>query len=289
MAYEKTLITENATVTPTNITPTMREEKIVEYKPRVPRETTPNVTATAQTVAADTGGQTTTNGEAEQPIDAGKSEDAIKLSPQMAALARKEQRFREQVAAHKQKELELENERKELAELKALKSKLAAKDFSDIEKHVPYDAYTNYLLSKTEGQTAEQQAIKELQAKVSSVETKFAETVTKQFEAAVNERRRAVGALIELPEYAAIKKAGASEAVVQHMLDTWEHDNVDLTPEQAAKEVAAELIERAKKWQGLLEEKKQETKVDDSSQDTRELPPLNPAIKTLTNNMAATG
>jgi len=79
------------------------------------------------------------------------------------------------------------------------------------------------------------------------------------------------------------------EAVVQHILDTWEHDNIDLTPEQAAKEVEELLIERANeeyaKLSGLSKIKSKSAVVDEKKQ----LPPLKQGIKTLTNNMTATG
>ena len=281
MAYERVAITDTPTPSPASAIPTMREERVVEYKsqrhaPIAPPSAPPPTPS----------GQPNINSEAETAEGLAKPAESVTLSPQMAALARREQRFRANEQAFKAKEAALEAERKEIEDLRALKAKLAAKDYSGLENLVPYDDYTNYLIEKTEAQSPEQQAIRALQEKVAGVETRFQETVSKQFEAAVNERKRVVSELVESkPEFAVIKKLKATDAVVQHILDTWEHDNVDLSPEDAAKEVAKELLDRADRWKSVLEEPNATSPADTM----KELPPLKSGIKTLTNNMAATG
>ncbi len=275
MAYDKSAITDTSSAVPSQPVPIMREEREVDpyrvAKPRVPSPLSgqPDINETKQT-----------------PEVPAVKEETLTLSPQMAALARKEQKFRQQELELKKERDALAAERAEIAELKALRTKLAAKDFSDLEKQIPYDEYTQYLLNKESNLTPEQKAIKELSDKVNGVETAHKEDVTKRFEAAVNERRKAVKTLIESnPEYSSIKEMKAEEAVVQHILDTWEHDEVDLSPEEAAKEVEEILVERANKWSSLSKLKKQ---LDpNEATDKKNLPPLKAPIKTITNNMAA--
>lgn len=240
-------------------------------KPIVSHETKPEVEVSGQPAISAEKVPT------EVPV---KTEETVTLSPQVAALARKEQEYRRKEAA-------LSAERAEIAELKALKAKLANKDFSGIEDLVKYDDYTQYLIDKQEATTPEQQAVKKLATEVENLKKSQADDVSKRFEAAVQERRRAVTSLVETNEdYSSIKELKMQEAVVQHILDTWENDQIDLSPEEAAKEVEAELIERANKLSALSKLKPKAPAIEDPK---NTLPPLKPQLKTLTNNMAATG
>lgn len=211
--------------------------------------------------------------------------ESVTLSPAAAALARKESKFRQQQQELKIQEAQLEADRKELADLKALKAKIAAKDYSGIENLVDYNDYTNYLIEKETSSTPEQQELKKLAAKLDGMEKAQQTDISKRFEAAVNERRNAVKALVGSDDtYSTIKGMKAEETVVQHILDTWEHDSIDLTVEQASKEVEDLLQEKASRWASFSKEKTQ------ASQEKKELPPLKSGVmKTLTNNMAPTG
>lgn len=283
MAYELSPIVEgtNPVATPTSM-PQMREEREVDpYKAARLKATIP--------VNPPVSGQKIINSET-KPVGSEEpgapAAESVQLSPQVAALARKEQKFRSAEQEFKAKEKALEAERAEIAELKVLKAKLQAKDFSGIENLVGYDDYTKYLIEKTESLTPEQQALKALAQKVEGVEKAHNEDISKRFEAAVNDRRKAVTALVETDAaYSSIKELKLQETVVQHILDTWENDGIDLSPEEAAKEVEAELVERAGRWSALSKLKPKEP----SEESKNELPPLKPVIKTLTNNMAATG
>ncbi len=113
------------------------------------------------------------------------------------------------------------------------------------------------------------------------------EDVTKRFEAAVNERRLAVKALVETdPEFMGISELKAQEHVIQHILDTWEQDDIDLEPKQAALEVEKVIRERAAKGAAL------HAKLTGGTVGTlekKQLPELKPGLKTLTNQMIANG
>lgn len=212
--------------------------------------------------------------------------ESVRLSPAAAALARKEQAFRQQQQELKAKEAALEAERAEIAELKAIKAKLASGDYSAAESLVPYDRYTNYLIEKDAGLSPEQQEFKKLQSEIEAVKKAQQDDVSKRFDAAVNERRKAVTELVEANEsFSSIKELKVQDAVVHHILDTWEYDNDDLSVEQAAKEVEDYLIERGRKWASLSKLKPKQ----DPADERHELPPLKTGVKTLTNNMSATG
>lgn len=280
MSYEKSLISESTSALPQSNPLIMREDREIDpYRASK---------AHSKTMEAAESGQTTVNESEIKPVETtDKPPEAVTLSPQMAVLARKEQQFRRSQQELRAKEQALEAERAEIADLKALKAKLASKDYSGIEDLVKYDDYTNYLIEKESNLSPEQQALKKLEAKLETLESSQKEDVTKRFEAAVSERRKAVTQLVETSEeFSAIKELKMQEAVVQHILDTWEHDNVDLSPEEAAKEVEQELIDRAGKWSALT---KLKPKAEPLLDEKKQLPPLKPGIKTLTNNMAATG
>jgi len=213
-------------------------------------------------------------------------EETVRLSPQMAALAKREQKFRQQQAQLEQERKTLASEREEIAQLKAMKAKLAAKDYSALDDMINYDEYSQYQVNKLNEADPVQDEIKRLNSKISEIEKSTQDNVTKQFEAAVSERRIATKELVDTTDqFPRIKKAKAHEAVVQHILDTWEHDSEELSIEQAAKEVEEILVEKAKQWAKLLEDEKV---VEAEPTETKKpLPTLKPSLKTLTNNVTS--
>lgn len=280
MSYEKSAITESPSAIPSAAPLIMREEREVDPYRRTSGGGRNQIAATGQpNISSD-------KVSPEEPKDV--PAETVTLSPQMAALARKEQKFRREQQELRTREAQLQAERKEIDELKALKAKLQNKDYSGIEDLVKYEDYTNYLIEKESSLSPEQVELKRLQAKVDGVEKAQKDDVTKRFEAAVSERRKAVTSLVESnEEFSSIKELKMEEAVVQHILDTWENDNIDLSPEDAAREVEQELIERANKWTALSKLKAKSAAPE--AEEKKQLPPLKPGIKTLTNNMSATG
>lgn len=280
MAYELATIAEP---TPTNAPQqtVMREDKeIAIYSDATDRYAKALAKATgkaSQPVIADSAAAV-----AEPAAPSGGS---LPLSPQLAALARKEQKFRQEQQAFKAKAAALETERQEIADLKALKAKLAAGDYSEAEKFIDYEKFTQAKL----GKDPKSEELEALRSDIAKLKADQEKDVEDRFKSAVNQRRVAVKELVaKSDEFKAIKAKKAEEAVVQHILDTWENEEVDLSPEEAAKEIETELRSRAKEWAALVGEEKKETQVEVAA-DKKELPPLKPAMKTLTNNMAATG
>lgn len=281
MSYEVEAVAPTITPTDASIatSPVMREERVVEpYRQRVIKA--PTALESGQSTIHETSVTAPAAGTLPKP-----PEGTVTLSPQMAALARKEQAFRRQQQEFKAQLAQAQAQQTELAQLRAMKSKLESKDFSEIENLVPYNDYATWLIEKGTQVTPEQQALKKIESRLDEVDQRQKTDVEKRFEAAVADRRNAVKELVGLkPDFSSIKELKQEEAVVQHILDTWEHDEIELTVEQAAQEVEQALVEQGSKWSFL-------TKLKTASPlaDKRELPPLKPGARTLTNEMTIQG
>ncbi len=219
------------------------------------------------------------------PVEPKASEETVKLSTEMAAKAKREAQYRQQQQLLQKERAALAAEKEELTQLRAMNQKLAAKDYSGLEGLVDYNEYSQYQVNKLNSTDPTQEELKTLKGEIQDLKKTTEENLTKQFEAAVNERRIAAKQLVSTnPEFAKVKKAKAEEAVVQHILDTWEHDSEELSVEQAAKEVQEILMENARKWAALLEDEKEAAVVEEQK---KALPPLKPGIRTLTNQVTA--
>lgn len=280
MAFEREAIASPAPA-PTQPQAEMRQERVVDP---YARRMAPKIGQPDNNNSGTPNGLNPKATNAEPEVAAEKS---VSLSPAAAALARTEQRLRQDQAALKAREAALEKEKSEISEMRSLREKLAAKDYSAIEGMVPYDEYTNYQVNKLNSMSPEAQALNELKADLEGLKKSQQDDVTKRFEAVVTDRRNAVTKLVESDsQYPGIKHFNAQEHVVQHILDTWEHDQVELTPEQAAREVEELIKEREAKY---LEVHKLRNPAAEPVSDKRELPPLKQSVNTLTNNMSATG
>jgi hypothetical protein len=211
----------------------------------------------------------------------------VTLSPQLTALARREQKFRQQEQAFKAEKAKVEAEKSELAELRDLKTKLAAKDYSALEQAgMTYEDYVQYKLNQGEEATPENKAIKKLETEVSNLRTAQEEAETKQYEATVNQYRRDIKSLVAKdPRFESIKETGADEHVLTHIIDTFEQDGEVLTVEDAAAEVEEAILEEAMRMSGL---KKVQARLKPVEEKKVLPPPQKPGIRTLTQQMAPT-
>lgn len=278
MSYTKEAIADTTSAIPSQVPVTMREP--IEVSPYQSRAKPDSTSKVGQEIKDD-------KTKAEEPS---QTADSVTLSPQVAALARKEQKFRQEQEKLKLERDALAAEKAELAQLKELKSKLAAEDYSALEGSVDYEKYTQYLLNKQAATTPEQEALKKLSDEVTGMKKASEEQLTKQFEAAVNDRKLAAIKLIEtdpaLNEFnskimKAMPTVKLSEVVVQHILDTWEHDSEELSVEQASKEVQEEITKKANAWASLIES------TTPPAEEKKQLPPLKQGLKTITNQVTA--
>ena len=147
--------------------------------------------------------------------------------------------YRQDQLRLKEKEAALEARGQlKLPKLEAMEANLAKKDYSDLEGVVNYDEYTQHLLNKQTSQDPQTAALKKLEAEIESVKKSQEDNISKQFEAAVNERKTAAAKLIETdPDLSSFKgrvekampELKLPDVVTQHILDTWEHDSEELS------------------------------------------------------------
>ena len=209
--------------------------------------------------------------------------ESVKLSPQLSALARKEQAYRQREQALKEREKSLESRLAEADQYSQLKSKIGSKDFSVAEElGLSYEEYTKYLLDKQAGEDPQTQAFKKLEEEIQALKKGQEEQAAKEYEDTVAEYKSEIAKLVESdPQFAKIKKAGKQDAVMQLILDSWEEDNEEVSIEQAAKDVESYLGEEAKKWASLVD---QEVRVE-----TAQAPLPRLGAKTLTQQMQPAG
>lgn len=224
------------------------------------------------------------------PEESAGTEESVNLSPQVSALARKEQAFREREARLKQREQDLEADLKSAQEYKELKTKLGQKDFSKAEElGLNYDEYVQYKLEKVTDEDPNVQAIKGLEKKLTDLEKKQEEEANQEFEATVSAYKTEIFKSVENdPQFATVKKFEmmgsegktftGKDVALRLILDAWENDGEELSVEQALTETKTFISEFAKKMAGLIDEPK-------PVEDAKKLPPPKPGVKTLTNQM----
>ncbi len=211
-------------------------------------------------------------------------EESVKLAPQLSALARKEQAFRQRELVLKQREQDLEAKLANAEKFENLQTKIGAKDFSSAEElGLSYEEYTNYLLNKQAGEDPETQKFKALEEKIQALEKGREESATREYEETVAEYRTEITTMVASnPEFSSIKELGREDAVLQLILDSWEEDGEELTIDQACKDIENFIVEQGKQFTSL-------TKFKPAEVDERKLPPPKTGPRTLTNNMQPSG
>lgn len=225
------------------------------------------------TPAAPIGDQPPTSGST--PVaESTPAAESVRLSPQLSALARKEQAFRQREQALKDREKTIADKLASAEKFEQLKAKLSAKDYSEAEAlGLDYEGYTQYLLGKQNGEKPENQALKKLEDEVSALKKGQEENTTKQFDATVAEYRKEIATFVaSTPGYEGLRDPDNQGAILQLILDDFEIDGVETSIEQAAKEAKAFLTEKAQRLSVFLE--KAEPPV------VEEKKPLPPPVKT---------
>ncbi len=220
-----------------------------------------------------------------EAADSATTADSVKLSPQLSALARKEQAFRQRELALKQREKDLEAKLAKGDQYDQLTTKLTAKDFSEAEKlGLDYDAYTKYKLDQQAGEDPQAQKLAALEAEIQALKKGQEESAAQSYEEVVASYRKEISASVaNNPEFSSIKELKAEAHVLQLILDSFEEDKVEMTVEDACKDIENAFVEQAKKFSALPKFKPATPAVEEK----KTLPPPKPAVNTLTNNMAA--
>ena len=223
---------------------------------------------------------TTTEQVAESPA----GEESVKLSPQISAIARKEQAQRRREQALAQREREFEAKLADAEKYSQLKSKIAVKDYSAADElGLTYDEYTQYLVDKQASVNPEEQRYKTLEERQTALEKAQEEQTVKEFQHNQSLWKAEIAKVVaENEAFSTIKELGMEDAVLRHVNDSFDEDDVELTVEQAAKEIEDALVQRAEKFASV-------TKIKNRSQEPQKAlgaPKTSP--KTITQSMTTT-
>lgn len=212
------------------------------------------------------------------------TEDPIRLSPAASALARKEQQFRQREQAFKADQDKFASYKEKAEKFDQLSERLKAKDFKAAEElGLNYEEYVQYQLTQANGEDPVAQKFAALEARITELTKGQEENLEQQFEATVADYRKEVSALVESSaEFASLKHLGkeAIDGAVQLIVDSWEEDELEMTPEQACRDIKKEILEIGKKFIELPD-----LKPAPAAQPQVELPPPKQGVSTLTNGM----
>jgi len=213
-----------------------------------------------------------------------KEEESVKLSPQVTALVRKEQAQRKREHVLAQRERELAQKLADADKYAQIKAKLEAKDYSAADElGLSYDEYTQYLIDKKSSEDPTEKRYRQVEEKLSSLEKAQEEQAIKEYQANQALWKQEIAKIVgENEEFSTIKELGVEHLVLQHVNDSFEEDGIELTSEQAAKEIEAELVRRAEKFASVTKIKK---KFSDPS---KVLGAPKTAPKTITQSMTVT-
>ena len=213
-----------------------------------------------------------------------KSEESVTLSPQISALARKEQAQRKREQALALREKELAAKLADAEKYTQLKQKIAAKDYSAAEElGMTYAEYTQHLLDKQETADPKEAKITQLEKKLEELQKNQEEQTVKEYQANQALWKEEIARVVDgNEEFSTIKDLNAYEIVLHHINDSFEEDGIELTAEQAAKEIEEELVKRAEKFASVTKIKKR------LGDEPKVLGPPKPSPKTITQNMTVT-
>lgn len=219
----------------------------------------------------------------EAPIPEVPEEESVTLSPKVSALARKEQ-------AQRQREKQFNEEKRTFAEKMAdaekyrkLTEKLANKDYSAIDElGVNYEEIVKHELNKEAAKDPATERVQQLEEKLEAIQKAQEEKELKEYQA--NQalwKQEIVKTVKDNDDFSTIRDLAAEDMVLQHINDSFEEDDVELTVEQAAKDIEEALLERAEKFASV-------SKIKNKVPGNKVLGAPKTAIKTITQNMTTT-
>lgn len=223
-------------------------------------------------------------GEASAPAEPARAEESLTLSPQISALARKEQAQRQRERAFMQREKELEAKLADAEKYQSIRSKLAAKDYSAADDlGMTHDQYTQYLLDKQAGEDPGEQRYRKLESELEGLKKSQEDQTIQEYKANQNLWKQEIAKVVDASEeFSTIKELGAYGAVLRHINDSFDEDGIELSAEQAAKEIEDALYARAEKLASVSKIKRKfET-------EPRVLGAPKSSPKTITQNMTVT-
>lgn len=180
---------------------------------------------------------------------------AVTLSPQLTALARKQQKLQQEIQAQRDREAAWNAEKANYIPRTDFKTQAEQNATEALKSHLgmSYEELTNLILAQQNGQDP----VRELRSEFEQLKKTQEETTNKQYEATLKQYRAEADALIatDAKAFHMITKGKHQDAVVQHIVETWqENPEKVLTVAQAAKEVEEFLRAEAKAYADSLKE-----------------------------------
>lgn len=255
--------------------------RVVSTRGRMPKA------APAQALETQNGNQRPTVGEPSAAVPAPIAEEPVKLSPQLSALARKEQAFRQREQAFKAQEAQAAEWKSKAEKFDQLQAKIKAGDYSEVEAlGADYENYTKFKVDRASSEDPVAQKMAALEQRIVDLTGKQEESANSAYEETVTEYRREIKQAISTKpdEFSSIKHFGEAgeKAVLQLILDSWEEDDLELTVEQACKDIEKEILEDGAKWNSLPKLKPAPAA---DPQTTEQPTQAKPGASTLTNHM----
>ncbi len=220
---------------------------------------------------------------AEAPVPEVQGEESVTLSPKVSALARKEQAQRLKEKALLQREKDLADKLAKAEKFEELTKKLANKDYSAADElGLQYEEYVKHELNKEATKNPEEERVRQLEERLEALQKAQEEKEVKEYQA--NQalwKQEIVKVAKENDDFSTVRELGAEDIVLQHINDSFEEDNVELTVEQALKDIEEALVARAEKFASV-------TKVKNKLSENKVLGAPKSKISTITQNMTTT-
>jgi hypothetical protein len=210
-------------------------------------------------------------------------ETEVALSPKISALARKEQAQRQREFALKKREQELADKLARADKYDQLKEKLAKGDFSAVETEgLEYDKYAEFKVKELEAKDPREERLLKHEQELAELKKQLEEKEVKEYQLNQQLWKNEISKTIETQEeFRTLKRdPGMVDLILQHINDSFEEDNVELSAEQATREIQQALRERKKKLDLILE--------DEETPAQKSLGPPKSSPKTITQNMTVT-
>ena len=187
------------------------------------------------------------------PVEGVQAEPKVEpqeQDPRLEQLVRKEKALRQQARELAQQKADIETQRASIKPDDSWKGRLRT-NFMDVvaEAGMTHEEITQQLMNTNSTEIT----VRQLQAKIAELEAKQGETLSKfeagqktAFEQAKAQVTREVKLLIDSDEaYETTKAAGAHDAVVELIVQTYQEDGVLLSAEEAAKQIEDHLLDEA--------------------------------------------
>lgn len=219
------------------------------------------------------------------PTNVGEQiQEEIQLSPKLTAIARKEQAQRAKEKAFAEKERSFGEKMSDAEKFHALKKRLSDKDYSALDElGISYEEYVKHEINKESSKDPAALKVKELEERLEALQKAQEEKEVSDYETNQSLWKQEIKKTVdENPEFSTIKDLDAYDIVLQHVNDSFEEDGVELSVDQAAKEIEEALVAKAEKFASV-------TKIKNKAPATKVLgAPPKPTVKTITQNLTTT-